>query len=254
MKIKLLFLIPFLFGVILISSGFIFYNIPDKPKVNHAKSVIAESIEKISFAKFLSHFDKIELPFERDLETMQYDLKELKIQKRKNYNNKKSLNNIPDLRRTNYIPELSTNIISRMGPPQIIPVGRFYPNENSVAVIYTSRQSFAYSYVDITMVVYDLSGNIIFPAKDEKDLYHYSGFSLAHSNPKSIYTCQIDPSGKITRKKYENKWKKDYREHGFDKNEIISRTMVANETYTFNPKGILEKHTSPQKVQLASIN
>ena len=142
MKIKNLFVFASLILLVTLFSAF-------RPAVE----TTTETNKGESFTEFLSHFEKVELPYEitfDDFENYkqfksadkskkgkkQYKKSKMKSSKiGKTYTDKNGFIHSP-IRFTKYIPEISRGRFSRRGPPRMYPVARFYPNEKMVAVIF----------------------------------------------------------------------------------------------------------------------
>ncbi len=107
-----------------------------------------------------------------------------------------------------------------MGPPELVPVARYYPNDKMVAVIYSSKQRFGGDLsTAYQLVLYDLKGNIL---QKQKEKSHLSGaFNLAYSSMDKTMICSIDAAGNVSQTEYENVWKKAVQEHGYDDNKLI---------------------------------
>jgi hypothetical protein len=208
MKIKSIIAMASLFSLAIVSTAFIQKPIP----VNPAEF----AVEKESFLSFLSQFKKVELPYSiglNDLEGYQVyrDIKSKPAAK----STKKAV-----IKTTQFIPESQAGKFSRMGPPELVPVVRFYPNDKMVAVVYSSKQRFGGDInIAYQLVLYDLKGNIL---QKQKEKSHFSGaFNLAYSSLEKTMTCAIDAAGHISQSEYENVWKKAVHEHGYTDNKLI---------------------------------
>ena len=237
MKFKALIFSALLLAGATLLSGFVIS--PNKIK---NKTITIPEVKKENFAEFLSHFPKIEMPFElklEDLKPERYDRSRVASKKRISKKKGKAKFNISPIARSEFIPEASFSF-GRMGPPQLEVVGRFFPNKKSIAVIYTSKSRFNIGGLgeNYHLLIYDLKGNIVFPQKEKDQKRVYAGFLLAYKNMVNTVTCQIDKEGYIWKKTYENEWEKDVKEQGYVENEITSYTITDTEIFKLNDKGI----------------
>ena len=241
MKFKTLIFSALLLAVATLSSGFI-YSSTTNVKAKTVPTAIATTEAKQSFAEFLSHFPKIEMPYELKLEDMtfsKYDRKQV-VKKKFSKKSIKGHNNTSPIARTKYIPEISMGMFGRMGPPQVDAIARFFPNKKSIAVIYTTQNRYDIGGVNkaYKLLIYDLKGKILFPTKEGNNELLYSGFPLAYSGRENTVTCQIDTEGHIWKKTYENEWKEDLKEKGVLENEITSYTLTDTEVFKVNDNGV----------------
>jgi len=248
MKIKILLSLGSLAAIIIICSGFV----SPKPIAQEKLPISKQVLKKVPFAQFLSHFERIDMPFEKELSDLTLNVNRLnKLNTSKSKSIKSLTNDL--ISKSQYIPEISSHRMSRMAPPKIEPIARFYPNKNAVAVIYKPKYTFAVGQESYMMVVYDLKGNMVFPHQ-ENEFTPYHGFLLAHTSLENLSTCKIDQYGNILRKLYNNKWKVDVREHGYEDNQITACSLSETEIYNFNNKGVLEKRDKLVGVNIASLN
>lgn len=239
MKFKALIFGAMLLAMATLSSGFIY------PSTTIQPTTIATTADEggQSFVEFLSHFPKIEMPYELKLEDMKFSKFDSNRAIMKKKISKKSIKgnriNSP-IARTKYIPEITSGMFSRMGPPQVEAVARFFPNKKSIAVIYTVQNRYDIGGVNkaYQLLIYDLKGKILFPEKEAKNKIVYQGFPLAHSSRENTVTCQIDKEGHIWKKTYKNEWKEDLKVKGVLENEITSYTLTDTEVFKVNDKGI----------------
>ncbi len=186
-----------------------------------------------SFAEFLSHFEKTELPFSialKDLHQSQTKVERTgkkKLSLRRRHHNPESF--------TKYIPEAGS-MFSRMGPPIIEPVTRFYLNEKMVAVVYSTQRHFGSGIKNYSMMVYDLKGKV---ATKDSGLTMGSGFNLAHAYGEESTTSMIDEKGNIWKNTYKNTWKKDFNKRGFRDNEIVDSELVSTEVLRIDENGLV---------------
>ncbi|MBK9013030.1 MAG: hypothetical protein IPM82_02515 [Saprospiraceae bacterium] len=224
MKIKTIIALAGLLGSALFSTAFVQKPNPSKTLENAA--------EKESFLEFLSQFQKVELPFSiglNDLEGYQAyrDTKAKPAAKSKH---------TTPLKATRFIPGSEHYKFSRMGPPEMVAVARFYPSCQTVAVVYSSKQPFGDDlYLNYQMLVYDLKGNLLTKAQDKKG--RDGAFTLAYSGVENSMTCTIDAAGKISQSTYKNQWKKDVANHGYDGNKLVDFKLEKTTDFKLDEKG-----------------
>lgn len=250
MKIKTYFSLSGLFLVFMLSSGFI------KPNTE----VVEPTGRKASFAEFLSHFDKIDMPFSVNLNN-KYVYENQKKTKLKKVSKKapktKSQNNY--LLMKNFIPEIKSGMFSRSGPPAVIPIARFYPNDKMIAVIYMTyfpmRSERMSSY---NMSLYDLKGKRIQTdkrAREEEDEFDLPyGFNLAYNSYQKTESFSIDEQGQIWKKTYKNIWKNNVKETGFIDNEIIGYDLEKTNVFDIHSNGLVEESKSYKVDDRASLD
>ena len=141
--------------------------------------------------------------------------------------------------RSRYIPENEHRIMSRMGPPELNPIARFYPSEKTVAVVYSSAQPFGGGLnVQYNLVVYDLKGRVLPDQKKEKhQMSLSSSFQLANSSMEKTTTCSIDAKGNIWQNAYENKWKNDVRKNGTNSNKLVDFKLQKTQVFNIAANG-----------------
>jgi hypothetical protein len=146
------------------------------------------------------------------------------------------------IKATRFIPESTAGKFSRMGPPVLNPVARFYPNNQMVAVVYKSQGPFASEiFASYSLIYYDLKGNIL--PKKQGDLKKWSrGFTLAYSEIENSMTCTIDASGNISQTEYKNVWKKEVEKHGFEGNKLVDFKPSKTTTFKLDSKGKFERN------------
>jgi hypothetical protein len=208
MKFKHFFSFAVLIGAALIFTAFSLKN------ASSAKPAKSES-----FAGFLSHFPKVSLPYSIGLG----DFEGYKVyQNGKGQHVAQAIATRPasPISRSKFIPGSEHFTMSRMGPPELQPVARFYPNEKMVAVIYSSSLPFGGDLnKSFHLVVYDLKGNVV-SVKSEKP-HKIREFQLAYSSLENTVTCTLDAQGHIWQNSYENVWKYNPEEKGYADNKLM---------------------------------
>ncbi|MEM9549446.1 MAG: hypothetical protein AAGA77_25980, partial [Bacteroidota bacterium] len=117
-----------------------------------------------------------------------------------------------------YLPIAATKF-SRMGPPKITPIHRFYPNENVVAVTYLVQPRFVEAGCTINMALFDLKGNAI--TKDENgEAYDLNSTALASKSIHTTVFCKVISPNTFLRTTFKNIWEKDFQQFGMQNNEI----------------------------------
>ena len=234
MKIKNIFALASLVLLGSLLSGFVHPGI----------GTTSEKNGKISFAEFLSYFKKTDLPYQMELN----DFKKYKNFK-ENTTQVLATKTKSDLPFNKFIPELSWGRFSRMGPPKVQPLAYFYPNKNSVGVIYITTQRYSNNINEsYKMVVFDLEGNTIFPKnnvannrKRKRNLQIQSGFELGHSSIKNTVSFKINKKGQIWKNTYSNVWKENLKETAFHKNQLLGFKIKDTKVFQLNEKGVAVK-------------
>lgn len=220
-------------------------------KSKKAEAPIINNISKESFVEFLSYFEKKELPYSIGLENLEAYNGYIK----NNTSTKEAINRHGSrsaISNSNFIPGSRFGKMSRMGPPELIPVARFYPNEKMVAIIYSSNLRFG-SGLDksYNMVVYDLKGNILPATSKDKNP---ASFLVAQSSVEQSITFQIDKQGRIWKNTYNNIWEKNLDDNWIDKNVITGFEIKNTEVFELDKNGNLEKLKEIPTVAKASVN
>lgn len=196
---------------------------------------------KTSFPEFLSHFEKVSTPFEVGLgDHWKYDQMrgtQTKATKKKMSRKDKSQSELKRSQQLrDFIPMMDIGLYSRSGPPEILPVARFYPNEQSVAVIFMTYKRFWGKHSNMfQMVIYDLKGNVIPKLNEETHDSHV--FDLARCSRYETQTFSIDSHGHINKTSYKNIWKKDVDKKGAFENEVIAYEKMKTEVFRINEGG-----------------
>ncbi len=195
-----------------------------------------EAAKKEAFLQYLSQFKKVELPYSIGLEDFNgYDNYRSRQQKQAI-----SKQNGVRLLATPFIPEPNLGKFSRMGPPTLEAIARFYPNDQMVAVVFSSQRPFANDILtSYHIVVYDLNGNIL--PKKKEELKFQGAFKLAYSSTSTTMTCDIDAYGNILQSTYNNQWLKDVDNHGFEDNKITGFKLEKTANYRLNKTGELSE-------------
>ncbi|MBK8565666.1 MAG: hypothetical protein IPN76_20545 [Saprospiraceae bacterium] len=217
-----------LLSLAIISSAFIQKPIPAKTIEKYEK--------KEPFLEFLSQFKKVELPYSIGLNDLEG------YQAYRDIKSKPTAKSIKKtaLKTTQFIPASMAGKLSRMGPPTLYPVARFYPNHQMVAVVYKSQGPFDEEiYASYSLILYDLKGNILPRTKDK--MGNNRGFRLAHSAMENSLTCTIDATGNISQTEFKNVWKKDVYEHGFEGNKLVDFKAGKTTYFALDSKGNLNE-------------
>ncbi|MFT5168898.1 MAG: hypothetical protein ACI8P3_004143 [Saprospiraceae bacterium] len=229
MKLKNLLSIGLIIPILIISPGFVNPNL---------ETLAKPQVEDWSFAEFLSHFEKVDNSFAIGLNDLQ-KYESLKITK-KIAKTKKSKDQLSKMTFMKYIPALESSMFSRMGPPEIIPIVRFYPNEQTIAVIYMTYQPFRrISDRSFNLALFDLKGNKL-PKQKEKDRSISPVFNLASANSIETQTFKFTKDGFIWKNRYENIWKKNIQEVGIHDNEIVDYKLTNTEVFQIKDNGLIE--------------
>lgn len=176
------------------------------------------SNSKRNFIEYLSHFENTSLPFEITFDDFPKIINEGKkiksLNKENNY-----------LKKSDFIPANSRGLFSRMGPPTLEPVARFYTSEKHVAVVFSSQLPFGETHKSYQMIVYDFKGNIISKNRNGDP----GSIIIANYNPYETITCKIDEEGNILKEHFETEWKFNLNEVGYKDNEILSYNKIKKE-------------------------
>lgn len=216
--------------------------------------------EASEFAKFLSHFKKVELPYSMNLEDFkQYEqykkgVKWKTLQKANKKSSKlKGAVGTSAISRSRYIP--GTQGFSRMGGPNIHPVARFYPNEKMVAVVYSSKQDFVGElHKAYNLVVYNLKGDILFPnIKNTTSPYRFE-FNLGSTSHRQTVTFRFDEQGNIWKNTYDNIWKHNFKKKPYKNNQLLDFQLKDTQVFQLNEKGVAEELKAIPSEARASLN
>lgn len=228
--------IVFLILTIFISSGFVSYsNFADK-----------EAEKKQKFLEYLSYFEKVSLPYKLDLQTIEcFDFtntkrkKHTKISAKDDKFYKVAQAFYAQLRKEHSAP-FFLGRFSRMGRPIIEPMARFYPDDETVAVIYKSSMQFANPIMtDYYLSYYDLKGNPV--GRSKKNLSSASDQRIGFTNLHHTQVFTIFPSGKIETVFYDNHWKAKVGSIAIEKNELLGFKKVKEINYQLDSRqGIQE--------------
>lgn len=197
---------------------------------------LIQKIEKPDFVKFLSHFEKTATPFGAGLDQLkQYEAaintEEEQRGKRQSRDRYESFRN--------YIPEWHFGMYSRMGPPSVEPLARFYPSEDLVAVTYLTFRPFEFTQnLQVNLAIYDLQGNCIVTTTEESPkIVEYTSFPLGGTYTDITQTFTINEEGYIWKNSYKNIWKEDLADQGVLDNKIIDYELTSTEVFQFAPDG-----------------
>ena len=135
-----------------------------------------------------------------------------------------------------YIPELFYGKMSRLGPPTVEPLDRFYMDENTIAVTYLLRTRYNNTGFDVKLSVYDLYGNLKLGNKSSK-IYVQNSVNLASVNVNNTILSEFKATNVIERTGYENQWKKDVGEFGIQDNTIVCYNRTEIEQLSILPNG-----------------
>jgi len=196
------------------------------------------------FAEYLSHFKKVELPYSLNLEDLkQYENYQKGVSKKtvkkgnKKFSKKmKSGAKKSPIARSKYLPEVARGMFSRMGPPDVQPIARFYPNEKMIAVVYSSKRRFSDLDQSYNLAVYDLKGNVLSPNSK-----NWSEFNLGYTSLKQTITFRIDEKGNIWRNTYDNVWKNKLKKRGYRNNQLVDFQIKDTQVFKLNEKGVAEE-------------
>lgn len=201
-----------------------------------------------TFVRFLRHFDKVEIPDDIDHAKIQ-EYKSKYMGSQRNLTARNS-----DVQRDvrNYIIDPSAIIFSRMGPPLVIPMDRFYLDENTLAVTYLVRQNYDFFGFKILMSLYDLEGNEILDVTNSKENLETLAMQVGLNKSKSkknnsiviagfdsvnTILCSFNSQNNLNVDSYKNNWTKDVKEFGVISNTIANYERLKTEAVTINADG-----------------
>lgn len=198
-----------------------------------------------SFAEFLSHFEKVETPFAIQLGDLSTYANKKPAPKKKA--SQKYIKGVAqEFDKTSktmvhFIPELKHGLFSRSGPPEVLPIARFYPNDNMVAVVYMTYQEFwQKEFANYKLALFDLRGRELPLADAEEKISYQRSFHLGQARYSKTQTFSIDEEGYICRNEYENLWKSPVQEVGFKNNEIIGYELKESTFFNITSAGQVE--------------
>lgn len=247
MKFKNLILLSSLILFTMLSTAFV-------EPIHEVKIEIEETLGS-DFAEFLSHFEKVELPYSLSLNDLeQYDQyrnntsgKTIKKVSKKSYKKIKGRRIYSPIARSKYINEVARASFGRGGPPQIHPVARFYPTEKTIAIVYSSKMNWGGDlFKSYNLVVYDFKGNTLFPNANSGERYFSGVFNVGATSHEETTTFKIDEQGKIWKNIYKNVWKDDLSKKGYRDNQLVDFKIKETKVFEFNEEGVaVEMKTIP---------
>lgn len=196
---------------------------------------VSEDLPKeggISFAEFLSHFNKVELGYEVGLGD--FTATKNAIEAKRKTKKKVKGKNINRSALMEYLMDVEHSMYSRMGPPEILPVARFYPDEKTVAIIYVPFRHFGKNITfTYKLACFDLKGNALPKQKDQWK----TAFEVGQDARQSSITFRIDEQGNIRQNFYKKLWLKDVQEKGFFDNEVIGYELTGSKVFNIKSNG-----------------
>ncbi|MFK7807881.1 MAG: hypothetical protein AB8F74_08805 [Saprospiraceae bacterium] len=202
------------------------------------------------FVEFLSLFDKTALPFEvglDDFDKYQDQKQPAKLMKSKK--KRQAPNNDQQLLRT-FISDY--NFMSRMGPPSILPVARFYPNEKTIAIVYIPYRAFGNS-TDLLfqMATFDLEGKQLKNKLQTENIYFRLGHKTNYDN--QAQTFKISKNGQIERTTYKTIRKKKVKKAGINNNAITDYVLEQTEVFKIDNNGLVTVVENGKSIDRVSI-
>jgi len=216
-------------SILLLSSGLFLST-----NVKHASKVNFEKLENVNaeFVQFLSLFDKTHLPYEMSLEeVIALNESDSRLDRQQSI-----LINSVLLEASLY-----NTAFSRLGPPQIKPLKRFYTSNKTIAVTYLQK-GFAKASGAIMIAIFDLKGRLLSKKEDngkvsKKKFKSFPMSTISNTDFNETQSFKITPEGLIYKTIYKNIWKKDTHEFGFHENEIIDRKIASEEIIQIKSDG-----------------
>lgn len=210
-------------------SGLLLSTKADKPtKVNFENMTEVDA----EFVEFLNHFEKTELPYEVTLK----DVESIKNQEL-DYDHEK--NNFLLTKISN--EDSDKYKFSRTGPPIVIPLKRFNPTANTIAVSYVIRNNFSKMFPVVMVAIYNLKGKLLSLGEGKRGKFRNTNYKiiLSQNDYKQTQSFLITNNGLAQVTSYELVWKKDVSKHGTYENEITSKKLIGQETLRFQDDGKL---------------
>jgi len=210
--------IVFLILTFFISSGF----------VSFSKNLKKETERQQKFLEFLSHFDKVSLPYKLELQTIEsfQSLHNAKIKTNLISEGQNKFTKVAQ----EFLPSIRFGRFSRMGQPIIHPMARFFPDDKTVAVIYKTKMRYGSPVMnDYMLAYYDLKGNLLGTTKKKRSLLSDQRIGFTNFQHTQVFT--IYPSGKIETVLYDNHWKEKIGSGAMEKNELLGFKKVKEVNY-----------------------
>lgn len=203
-----------------------------------------------AFKHFLSYFEKKELPYTIRPQDMEGYKKEASREIPLIYTRSPSGLSMPSFRDLAkfYIPSSQGLKFSRMGPPVVLPVARFYPDDQSVAIVYELRQRYGSALTrNYHLSYFDLEGNTINPSVKKKERLKHkknknlTGLLVASSGYLTTKGFHINPDKNFKIVSYNNDWQLDPSKNNPDQNKLIGFKKYKEEFYRLDPvSGVLQ--------------
>lgn len=190
---------------------------------------VKEASNKKAFLEFLSHFELKELPFAMNMEDYKKNYQKMEAElsataQKKSKKHSASLGSINAVARP-FIGEVKS-MFSRMGPPDIFPVARFYIDKQSIAVVYLSKRRFGgENNHHYRLQLFDLDGNTI-PLQDDELNHTFNAFTLGQVSYYQNITFRLDDKGRIWQNRYEPVNKKMMSKKAFSNEQKLKETVV----------------------------
>jgi hypothetical protein len=239
MKTKNIFYPIALFAFLIIGSSF-----SNSENINNR---VEPKIENESFAKYLSHFEKVSLPFEMGLDETDVmihygvgikDLKRLGVSKKEA---KKIGFKIEEDQKVDEVWGYHPTVLfsRRSGPPIIIPIARFYVDEDKIATVIRKQQdNFARGFHEYKLVMYDLKGNVLTEPKTRSGINIDSqSITIVSGSPQKAESFYIDKNGIIKTDSYKKVWEKDVSKSGYKGNSVKEYDYTHSLAYEINKDG-----------------
>ncbi len=206
--------------------------------VNYSNKVKKEADRQQKFLEFLSHFKKVSLPYKLDIQTIEcFNFSDKAIKKKTKIT--AAENKLSQVAQE-FLPSFRFGKFSRMGRPIIHPVARFFPDDETVAVIYKFRMHYSHPLMNDYMLAYfDLKGNLLGKTKKKRVFINDQRIGFTNLHHTQVFT--IFPSGKIETVFYDNHWKAKVGSIAIEKNELLGFKKVKEINYQLDSRqGIQE--------------
>lgn len=192
------------------------------------------------FLDFLSYFEKVSLPYSMDLKKFEGTAYSKKGNLKKT---KRSIQEREFFQKAmDFLPPMSVRF-SRIGRPNIQPIARFFPDDETVAIIFSSSIQYHTPMTkEYSLVCYDLKGNLLKNKLNNNLEVNSQRIGFTNFHQCQIFT--IFPSGKIKTTLYVNDWASKMGEVSIEKNKLLGFNKIKETHYELEEvRGIKEVST-----------
>lgn len=190
------------------------------------------------FLNYLSYFEKVSLPYSLNFEDLPYNKSNSGGLSGKLSESKKD-RIFYDIAES-FLPINQTGRFSRLGRPILRAVARFFPDDKTVAVVYSRSLPFSDPIMkNYFIAYYDLKGNLLGNTKKQYTYNNHQLIGFTKLQHTQLFT--ILPSGKIEVVLYANHWEKELSTVAISENKLLGFKKQKQLTYEVsNQQGIQE--------------